>query len=255
MAKKRLSSQSVRQSTKRREEEAHQRRNSQIRAVAMIIVGLLIVAGFVYIFLNLVSSDNQDSTAQSGETGENFGEPGPLAALAPAERLNYYSEPPDMVIDPDKDYEAIIRTEKGDLRLRLYTAESPMTVNNFVFLAREGFYDGTIFHRVIDDFMAQGGDPTGTGSGGPGYQFEDEVDNELVFDRAGLLAMANSGANTNGSQFFITYAPTPWLNGAHTIFGELIEGQEVLDSLSPAEPGASATPSGDVIERVAIIER
>lgn len=254
MAKKRLSSQRVRQSAKRREEESRLRRNSQIRTVVLVIVGLLVAGAMVIVILNF-SSIFGDGTVDSAETGAVDDEPGPLAEIAPEERLNYYDQPPEMTIDSDQEYEAIISTEKGDMRLRLYAGESPLTVNNFVFLAREGFYDDTIFHRVIEGFMAQAGDPTGTGAGGPGYEFADEVDNGLVFDRAGLLAMANRGADTNGSQFFITYAPTPHLNGAHTIFGELIEGEEVLNSLTRVAPGASATPAGDVIKRITIIER
>lgn len=254
MAKKKLSRQSVRQSAKRREDEARRRRNEQIRTVGLVVVALLVIAGAAYLVLNLGGDEAADSAqADAGEI--DFGEPGPLAEIAPADRLNYYEQAPEMVIDPTKEYEAVIRTEKGDLRLRLFADESPVTVNNFVFLAREGFYDGTIFHRVLQDFMAQGGDPTGTGGGGPGYEFGDEVDNGLVFDRPGLLAMANRGANTNGSQFFITYVPTPHLNGVHTIFGELVEGEDVLNSLTLVQPGSSPTPEGDVIERVAIIER
>jgi cyclophilin family peptidyl-prolyl cis-trans isomerase len=236
-------------SAKRRAEEARRRRNERIRFFALFVVALIVLGGAAFLVMNLRS---EEPAAVATEV--DFGDPGPLADMAPVERADYYSAPPEMTIDPDKEYEAVIRTEKGDMRLRLFAQESPMTVNNFVFLARQGYYDGTIFHRVIEDFMAQAGDPTGTGAGGPGYAFADEVDSGLAFDRAGLLAMANSGANTNGSQFFITYAPTPWLDGAHTIFGELIEGQEVLNSLTLVEPGSSPTPQGDVIERIAIIE-
>ncbi|MGD8857925.1 MAG: peptidylprolyl isomerase [Chloroflexota bacterium] len=249
MAKKRQSSQSVRQSAKRRAEEARKRRNEQIRLAALIVVAVVVLAGAVFLVQNLTS---EEPAAVAAEV--DFGEPGPLAAMVPAERANYYDQPPEMVIDPSKEYEAVIRTDKGDLRLRLFAAESPLAVNNFVFLARQGFYDSTVFHRVIADFMAQGGDPTGTGTGGPGYAFADEVDNGLTFDRPGLLAMANSGANTNGSQFFITYAPTPWLDGAHTIFGELIDGQDVLDSLTLVDPQNPSGLTGDTIERIAIIE-
>ena len=176
----------------------------------------------------------------------------PLADMDPAARTNYYSEYPEMVIDPEHEYEAVIRTEKGDMRVNLFAEEAPKTVNNFVFLANQGFYDGVVFHRVLEGFMAQGGDPGGSGRGGPGYQFEDETDNGLTFDRAGLLAMANAGPNTNGSQFFITFVPTPHLNGAHTIFGEVVEGNEVLSQITRRQPGA-ATPA-DVIERIDIYE-
>lgn len=176
----------------------------------------------------------------------------PLADLEPASRNSYYDAYPEMVIDPDNEYEAVLETEKGEMRLRLFAEDAPLTVNNFVFLANQGFYDGLTFHRVIEDFMAQGGDPTGRGTGGPGYAFEDETDNGLTFAQPALLAMANAGANTNGSQFFITFAPTPWLDGNHTIFGEVIEGEQVLSQLTRRQPGA-ATP-GDVIERILIYE-
>ena len=176
----------------------------------------------------------------------------PLAEITPTQRNGYFTSYPEMVIDPQSDYEAVLATEKGDIRVQLYAEEAPLTVNNFVYLANQGFYDGLTFHRVLADFMAQGGDPTGSGSGGPGYSFEDETDNGLTFDRPGLLAMANAGPNTNGSQFFITFVPTSWLNGNHTIFGEVIEGSEVLSQITRRQPGA-ATP-GDTIERIDIYE-
>jgi cyclophilin family peptidyl-prolyl cis-trans isomerase len=252
MAKKVQSSQGAKMSAKRRREMEldRRRRNRQIRTALVVIVVLVVLGGLALLLLN---SDSDEQAAAGSEV--DFGEPGPLAAMAPAERADYYDQPPEMTIDTDKEYEAVIRTEKGDLRLRLFAEASPQTVNNFVYLARDGYYDGTVFHRVIQDFMAQAGDPTGTGGGGPGYEFADEVDNGRIFDRPGLLAMANRGANTNGSQFFITYGPTPWLDGAHTIFGELIAGQEVLNSLTLTEPGSPSAPPGDVIERIAIIER
>ena len=134
-----------------------------------------------------------------------------------------------MVIDTEKEYTVTIQTEKGDLVLDLFAKDVPKTVNNFVFLAREGFYDGVTFHRVIADFMAQGGDPSGTGAGGPGYKFEDEFTGHKHGE--GALSMANAGPNTNGSQFFITYAPQPHLNGHHSVFGQLIKGMDVLKQL------------------------
>jgi cyclophilin family peptidyl-prolyl cis-trans isomerase len=135
-------------------------------------------------------------------------------------------------IDRNSKYTATIRTNLGPITLELFASQAPKTVNNFIFLAQEGFYNGATFHRVIPGFMVQGGDPFGTGTGGPGYRFGDEVVPGLVFDRAGVLAMANSGPNTNGSQFFITVTPTPHLNRLHTIFGRVIQGQEVADAIS-----------------------
>jgi cyclophilin family peptidyl-prolyl cis-trans isomerase len=172
-----------------------------------------------------------------------------------ASRNNMYSEPPAMTIDPSKYYYATFKTEKGDIVVQLFADRVPETVNNFVFLAREGFYDNTTFHRVLEGFMAQGGDPTGTGSGGPGYTFADEFVEGLVFDRPGLLAMANAGPNTNGSQFFITFAPTEWLNYRHTIFGEVVEGMDVLSQLTLRDPQQNPDFEGDKILSIEIEER
>jgi len=147
-----------------------------------------------------------------------------------------WRQPPEMVIDPKKRYTATLSTDKGDIVLELFADKTPRTVNNFVFLARQGFYDGTIFHRVIADFMAQGGDPTGTGSGGPGYRFTDEFHLSLKHDKPGVLSMANAGPNTNGSQFFITHVPTPWLDKRHSVFGQVVSGMKVLMSIPPRNP-------------------
>ncbi len=154
-----------------------------------------------------------------------------------------WAKPPDMQIDPKKKYKATLHTEKGDIILQLFADKTPKTVNNFVFLAREGFYDNTIFHRVIANFMVQGGDPTGTGRGGPGYRFADEFNSSLRHDKPGVLSMANAGPNTNGSQFFITHVPTPWLDNKHSVFGQVVEGIDVLmaiperDPMRPQNPG------------------
>jgi cyclophilin family peptidyl-prolyl cis-trans isomerase len=147
-----------------------------------------------------------------------------------------WNTPPQLGIDPKKKHQATIETEKGTMVLELFGDKTPNTVNNFVFLAREGFYNGTIFHRVIADFMVQGGDPTGTGRGGPGYQFADEFHPSLKHDKPGILSMANAGPGTNGSQFFITHIPTPWLDGKHSVFGQVIEGMDVLMSIPPRDP-------------------
>ena len=188
------------------------------------------------------------ATEDSQEAAE-----GAAAALEPADRNGMYETGPDMTIDPEAEYYAVFKTENGDIRIKLFAAEAPVTVNNFVFLARDGFYNDTHFHRVLENFMAQGGDPSNTGAGGPGYQFQDEIVASLQFDRAGLLAMANAGPNTNGSQFFITFAETPWLNGNHTIFGEVVEGMDVLFSISLRDPRAATSP-GDLLETVEIEE-
>ncbi len=139
-----------------------------------------------------------------------------------------WASAPDMAIDPAKKYTATISTDKGDMVIELFADKTPKTVNNFVFLAREGFYDNITFHRVISDFMAQGGDPTGTGRGGPGYRFADEFHPELKHDKPGVLSMANAGPGTNGSQFFITHVPTPHLDNRHSVFGQVTEGMDIL---------------------------
>ena len=155
-----------------------------------------------------------------------------------------WDNPPEMQIDTSKTYRAAIESSKGTIELELYAEHAPKTVNNFVFLAREGFYDGVTFHRVIGDFMIQGGDPTGTGRGGPGYKFEDELDGNPLTHETGVISMANAGPNTNGSQFFITHSPQPHLNGNHTVFGKVVKGKEVVDAIQ----------QGDTMEKVEISE-
>ncbi len=164
-----------------------------------------------------------------------------------------WREPPAMQIDLDKTYEADVATEQGMVRIELYDDLAPNTVNNFVFLARQGFYNGVTFHRVIPSFMAQTGDPSGTGAGGPGYTFADEIAPTLRHDGPGVVSMANSGPNISGSQFFITYAATPHLDGLHTVFGHVIEGMEVVEALSARDPAVATTP-GDRILSVSIVE-
>lgn len=165
-----------------------------------------------------------------------------------------WSTPPNMEIDPEKSYSAVMKTDKGDITLKLFADRTPRTVNNFVFLARQGFYDGTIFHRVISNFMAQGGDPTATGSGGPGYRFQDEFDASLRHDKPGVLSMANAGPNTNGSQFFITHVPTPWLDNKHSIFGQVTDGIDTLFSIPARDPSKRDAPAVKLIS-VTIIEQ
>jgi cyclophilin family peptidyl-prolyl cis-trans isomerase len=145
-------------------------------------------------------------------------------------------EAAESVLDPGLDYAAVIETNLGVLVVDLFEEATPTTVNNFVFLALHRYYDGIVFHRVIDGFMAQTGDPTGTGTGGPGYRFADEIVPELGHDGPGVLSMANAGPGTNGSQFFLTFAATPWLDGAHTVFGRVLEGLDLLDAITRVDP-------------------
>jgi cyclophilin family peptidyl-prolyl cis-trans isomerase len=158
----------------------------------------------------------------------------------------------ETVLQPNTDYRAIFCTSAGAIYVDLFETLAPITVNNFVFLAEQGYFNNTTFHRVIEGFMAQGGDPSGTGSGGPGYQFQDEFVNFLTFEQSGLLAMANAGAGTNGSQFFITTAPTPHLNFAHTIFGEVRDGQDNVVNIELRDPAIATTP-GTTLDTVLIV--
>jgi cyclophilin family peptidyl-prolyl cis-trans isomerase len=167
--------------------------------------------------------------------------------------MKQWNKPPELKIDLKKKYTATLKTDKGDIVLELFADKTPVTVNNFVFLAREGFYDGIIFHRVIADFMVQGGDPTGKGSGGPGYRFADEFHPSLKHDKPGLLSMANAGPGTNGSQFFITHVPTPHLDNKHSVFGQVIGGMDVLMSIPPRDPMRPEYP-GVKINSVTITE-
>ena len=161
--------------------------------------------------------------------------------------------PPTGALDTSKTYAATFKTERGDFVVELYADRAPRTVENFVNLARAGFYDGTTFHRVINGFMAQGGDPTGTGTGGPGYQFGDEFHPSLRHDGAGVLSMANAGPGTNGSQFFITYGPTPHLDDRHSVFGKVTSGMDVVQSIRERDPQRDRQP-GDRIETIEISE-
>ncbi len=152
-----------------------------------------------------------------------------------------WNSPPEMQINVDKHYLVTMETDRGTIELELYPEHAPQTVNNFVFLAGEGFYDGVIFHRVISNFMIQGGDPTGTGTGGPGYRFGDEVRENPLKHETGVISMTNAGPNTNGSQFFITHGPQPHLDGNHTVFGKVVNGQDVVDAIRKGDQMSSVS--------------
>lgn len=177
------------------------------------------------------------------------------AGNAPPVTAKQYAAPPPMTIDMNKEYLATVKMAKGgQFVIQLYPDKAPVTVNNFVFLAREGYYDGTTFHRVLPNFMAQGGDPTGTGGGGPGYEFLNE-DSDLTFNKAGVVAMANAGRDTNGSQFFVTFGPQEYLNGGYTIFGQVIEGMDVVTNIRLRDPDQNPSFTGDAIESITISEQ
>ncbi len=175
-----------------------------------------------------------------------------LLALAPRE----FKTCPPFSIDPAKQYIATLHTEKGDIVMQLYADKAPLAVNSFVYLAQQGWYNGVTFHRVLPGFVAQAGDPSGTGQGGPGYFFKNEIRTDLKFDKPGVVGMANSGPDTNGSQFFITYAPEPTLDGKYTIFAQVIKGMDVVESLTPRDPqSTSGLPPGDTIVSITIQEK
>ena len=154
-----------------------------------------------------------------------------------------WETPPAMSIDPGKAYQVKLETNRGDILLELYPEHAPKTVNNFIFLITEDFYNGVTFHRVIENFMIQGGDPTGTGRGGPGYRFEDELDGNPLKHETKVISMANAGPNTNGSQFFITHLPQPHLDGKHTVFGKVVQGEDIVDAIR----------QGDVISKASVL--
>jgi len=215
----------------RAREKARKTRNTQLIALGGIVVVVVALVWILY-----------PSTKEP-------------AAKSPDVAQIQYDSPPPMTIDVNKQYFATVKMAKGgEFVIQLFPDKAPVTVNNFVFLAREGYFDGTTFHRVLADFMAQGGDPTGTGGGDPGYVFENE-DSDLTFDKAGVVAMANAGRDTNGSQFFITFGPQEYLNGGYTIFGQVIEGMDVVMNIRLRDPQQNPDYVGDAIESITITEK
>ena len=230
MSDKKRSAKSSRRSTRNRQ-------NLNVRVIVGVII-VVIAAAIIW----FVASSRKPVAQNNGQT-----------PVTPANLQ--YSSAPAMQIDKTKQYFATVKMAKGgEFVIQLYPDKAPITVNSFVFLARQGFFNGVTFHRVLDGFMAQGGDPTGTGMGGPGYSFVNE-DNDLKFDKAGVVAMANSGRDTNGSQFFITYGPQEQLNGGYTIFGQITSGMDVVNGLKRRDPQQNPTFPGDAIESVTITEK
>lgn len=193
--------------------------------------------------------------------GQYYGGPSDYASLESILKVieledRQFTECPPMTIDPDKQYTATLKTEKGDIVIELLPKAAPLAVNSLIFLANNDWFDGVTFHRVLPGFVAQAGDPTGTGLGGPGYAFDNEISPDLNFDEAGVVGMANAGPGSNGSQFFITLGPASNLNGSYTVFGRVISGMEVVNSLTPRDPQQSADlPPGDKILDVIIEEK
>ena len=247
---------------KKIEERIKQEKAKQTERMIQWIGGgvlALVVIGLIWFFA-------QGNGATAAETPQPQLQEFPTSAPAPTEdvlsavspepqaaSLQYDAYPP-MTIDAAKKYFATVKMAKGgEFVIQLYPDKAPLAVNSFVFLAREGYFDGVTFHRVLEGFMAQGGDPEGTGGGGPGYQFANE-DSDLLFDKAGVVAMANAGRDTNGSQFFITFVPYPSLNGDYTIFGQVIEGMDVVNNITRRNPDQFPDYEGDAMETITITE-
>jgi cyclophilin family peptidyl-prolyl cis-trans isomerase len=234
------------------------------RGLLVIIFGVLILVGVIIVWSlpklqsmaplpPLASPTLGTPTPPTLTATVDPNSPTPQTPAATSASKQYTSAP--VIIDVKKQYFATFKLAKGgEFVVQLFPDKAPITVNSFVFLAREGFYNGTTFHRVLEGFMAQGGDPTGTGAGGPGYQFKNE-DSDLKFDKPGVVAMANAGRDTNGSQFFITFVPVAQLNGGYTIFGQVVSGMDVVNGITRRDPDTSPTFTGDVIESITIEEK
>jgi peptidylprolyl isomerase len=223
--------------------QAQKARNTQIA----IIVGVLVVVVAAFW-----------AFGPKNETSEPVATEAAAATVPPVDApqvtSKQYAAEPEMTIDVSKKYFATVQMATGgEFVIQLYPDKAPRTVNSFVFLAREGYFNGVTFHRVLDGFMAQGGDPTGTGMGGPGYEFVNE-DSDLTFDKEGVVAMANAGRDTNGSQFFITFGPADFLNGGYTIFGQVVEGMDVVNAITRRDPDTGPAFTGDAMESVTITE-
>jgi len=232
---------------KRTKRAQAQRADRTIQYIGLVVV-LIVVAAIVW---RVVPWDALASKLAQAEISQN--EPAPSSAAVLGESKQY-DAPPPMTIDVNRKYFATVEMEKGgEFVIELYADKAPITVNSFVFLAREGFFNGVTFHRVLEGFMAQSGDPTGSGMGSPGYQFVNE-DSDLTFDKAGVVAMANAGRDTNGSQFFITFGPAEFLNGGYTIFGQVIDGMDVVKGITLRDPDTKPSFAGDAIKTIIITE-
>lgn len=240
---------------KKRIEEQELKKQAQktertIQYIGLGILAVLVVAGIWFL---LPKKEQQSQQNQALDYGSGATACQPFADIPVASQ---YSEPP-LKIDTSKQYFATVKMAKGgEFVIQLYPDKAPKTVNSFVFLSCKGYFNGVTFHRVLEGFMAQGGDPTGTGSGGPGYEFEYEP-NDLKFDKAGVVAMANTGpaTPTNGSQFFITFVPTPQLDGGYTIFGQVVQGMDLVNGITRRDPEQNPSFQGDAIETITISEK
>ncbi len=234
---------------KKRTEQARivreqKKKTNQTIAIVLGVIVLIVVGIFLF------NTYGPKPAATPAPTVAGAGAPAASNNAPPAD-----PNAPPMTIDVTKQYFATVKMAKGgQFVIQLFPDKAPITVNSFVYLARKGFFNGITFHRVLDGFMAQGGDPQGTGGGGPGYEFVNE-DSDLVFDKAGVVAMANAGRDTNGSQFFITFGPADFLNGGYTIFGQVTEGMDVVNAITRRDPDQQPTFVGDAMESVTITEK
>jgi cyclophilin family peptidyl-prolyl cis-trans isomerase len=245
--------------SKKRPVQKKQKANIGLIVLVVILAGAIILWGILSARQPAEVAAPTENAAVAAAT-ETVGSPentAPTKTTLPLPELigtKQYASAPPMLIDPARRYTATVTMAKGgEFVIELYADKAPITVNSFVFLARQGYFDGVTFHRVLEGFMAQGGDPTGTGMGGPGYEFKNE-DSNLTFKTAGVVAMANAGRDTNGSQFFITFAPAEFLNGGYTIFGQVISGMDVVNSITRRDPDTNPTFQGDAIKTITITE-
>lgn len=224
---------------------------TNLRVIAIAVAALIILLiAIIWIATSAQTPGANTAPGSTPATGSQANAPVP--ALVGTKQ---YASAPPMLIDPNKQYTATVKMAKGgEFVIQLYASKAPITVNSFVFLARQKYFDGVTFHRVLEGFMAQGGDPAGSGMGGPGYKFVNE-DSDLKFDKAGVVAMANAGRNTNGSQFFITFGPTAQLNGGYTIFGQVTSGMDVVNGIKRRDPNQNPNFVGDVIQSITITEK
>ncbi len=247
---------------KRLEQErmVREKRKKDNQIILSVIVVILLVAIGAFLYINYGSKPAAptpvSSSAPADNTAPTANGNAPQDSAAPTSSGTMsWASAPAMTIDKTKQYFATVKMAKGgQFVIQLYPDKAPITVNSFVFLARQGFFSGVTFHRVLEGFMAQGGDPTGSGSGGPGYEFVNE-DNDLKFDKAGVVAMANAGRDTNGSQFFITFGPQPSLDGGYTIFGQVTEGMDVVNAITRRDPQENPSFTGDAMASVTITEK
>ena len=221
----------------------------------IIAIAVLAVIAIAWVLVTKLNPAAVPAESQPTEVSIPAQQESPTQEPASQGSAKKYDAPPKMTIDVKKQYFATFKMAKGEeFIVQLFPDKAPITVNSFVFLANDGFFNGVTFHRVLEGFMAQGGDPTGTGMGGPGYEFVNE-DSDLTFDKPGVVAMANAGRDTNGSQFFITFGPTEQLNGGYTIFGQVTSGMDVVNGITRRDPDQAPTFSGDVIESITISEK